>query len=52
MLDKGLVKPTVFNRKYRGLESVVKALQDLSARRVWGKAVVTVEDSPSSTSRL
>ncbi|KAJ8070124.1 hypothetical protein OCU04_000517 [Sclerotinia nivalis] len=43
MLKTGLVKPIVFGHKYNGLESVVKALEDLSARKVWGKEVVMVE---------
>jgi len=44
MWEKGLVKPTVFDREYRGLESVVDAMKDLSARKVWGKAIVLLED--------
>jgi NADPH2:quinone reductase len=39
----GLLRPTVFDRNYRGLESVVNAMKDLQARKVWGKAVVLLE---------
>lgn len=38
------MKPITFDHEYNGLESVTKALEDLSARKVWGKAVVMVED--------
>ncbi|KAH8816496.1 quinone oxidoreductase [Xylogone sp. PMI_703] len=47
MLDRGLVMPTVFDKKYRGLESVVAAMRDLSERRVWGKAVISLESNSS-----
>lgn len=43
MWEKGLLKPMLFDREYRGLESVVSAMKDLSQRKVWGKAVVLVE---------
>jgi len=42
MWRKGLLKPTVFDREYKGLESVVHAMSDLSARKVWGKAVISI----------
>lgn len=40
--EQSLVKPTVFEREYKGLESVVDALKALSGREVWGKAVIAV----------
>ncbi|KAE9366987.1 quinone oxidoreductase [Stipitochalara longipes BDJ] len=43
MLEPGLLRPTVFDCNYRGLESVVSAMKDLQARKVWGKAVVLLE---------
>ncbi|KAI9762789.1 MAG: hypothetical protein M4579_000141 [Chaenotheca gracillima] len=42
LLEKGFVKPTVFDKSYRGLDDVPIALRDLAARKVWGKAVVRV----------
>jgi NADPH2:quinone reductase len=48
--EKGLLKPTVFEKKYRELESVVDAMKDLSERKVWGKAVILV--SPEEKPRL
>lgn len=48
MIEKGMIKPTVFEKEYRGLESVKVALRDLSERRVWGKAVVVLEEAKTS----
>jgi NADPH2:quinone reductase len=42
--ENGLLKPAVFDNQYLGLESVVPALKDLSGRKVWGKAVVFIEE--------
>ena len=42
-----MLKPTVFETEYRGLESVVTAIKDLAARKVWGKAVVLIEPENS-----
>ena len=42
MIEKGLVKPTVYKEIYHGLEDVPRAMDDLAAKKVWGKAVVHV----------
>jgi NADPH:quinone reductase len=51
MWENGLLKPTVFEKEYKGLDSVVTAMKDLSERKVWGKAVVLV-DSEGEKPRL
>lgn len=43
MWESGLLKPTVYDRQYKGLESVKTAMKDLQARKVWGKAVVFLD---------
>jgi NADPH2:quinone reductase len=43
LLNDQLLKPTVFDTEYVGLDSVVRAMKDLSARKVWGKAVVLLD---------
>ena len=45
MWQNGLLKPTVFNGEYKGLDSVVTAMKDLSARKVWGKAVILMDNT-------
>jgi NADPH:quinone reductase len=42
MLESGKIKPVIYGT-YRGLESVPSALDDLAARKVWGKAVVEIQ---------
>lgn len=49
-MDSGKIKPTVFEA-YQGLESVPKALEDLSNRKVSGKAVVRVSRDETVDSR-
>ncbi|KAI0158332.1 zeta-crystallin [Xylariaceae sp. FL1272] len=43
MVADGEIKPTVFDREYKGLESVSTALADIASRKVWGKAIIQVD---------
>jgi NADPH2:quinone reductase len=45
LVESGRVKPTVYNQIYSGLESVPKALKDIAGRKVWGKAVIQVDQN-------
>ncbi|EHY54558.1 hypothetical protein HRR83_004320 [Exophiala dermatitidis] len=52
LLESGKIKPIIY-ATYQGLESVPRALDDLAARKVWGKAVVQIRSSTSPpTARL
>lgn len=53
MIDSGKIRPTVFEA-YEGLESVPKALDDLSNRKVSGKAVIRLsrEETDDSKAKL
>jgi NADPH:quinone reductase len=44
MLVAGKIKPVVYGT-YNGLKSVPEALDDLAARKVWGKAVIEIRPS-------
>jgi NADPH2:quinone reductase len=46
LIEKKQLLPTVYDGKYKGLESVAVAMKDLSARKVWGKAVVSIDVPP------
>lgn len=35
----------MYEKEYRGLESVKDALHDLNERKVWGKAVIEIGNS-------
>jgi NADPH2:quinone reductase len=39
MLERGHIRPVVYGT-YRGLESVPRALEDLAARKVFGKVII------------
>ncbi|CZT44557.1 related to quinone reductase [Rhynchosporium secalis] len=41
--ESGKLKPSVYEKEYRGLESVVHAMKDLESKKVWGKAVIVME---------
>ncbi|KAH8906195.1 NAD(P)-binding protein [Coniochaeta sp. PMI_546] len=43
LIDEGKIRPVVYDEVYKGLESVPRALKDLEERKVWGKAVVQVD---------
>lgn len=44
LINNGEIKPTVFEREYLGLEMVAKAMYDMANRKVWGKAVIVVDE--------
>ncbi|EEP80007.1 predicted protein [Uncinocarpus reesii 1704] len=43
MIDSGAIKPVVYPRKYHGLDAVKVAMEDLQARRIYGKAIIYVK---------
>jgi len=43
MWEKRLLRPIVYGKEYRELESVATAMKDLASRKVWGKAVIRME---------
>ena len=44
MADEGAIKPVVYARPYRGLQDISKVFEDMEARKVWGRAVISVLD--------
>ncbi|KAI1927927.1 hypothetical protein LOZ58_005962 [Ophidiomyces ophidiicola] len=49
MLDSGAVKPVVYTKKYYGLESVRVAMEDLQARKIYGKAIIYIQGRRTSS---
>jgi NADPH2:quinone reductase len=43
LFEEGLLRPTVYDRGYKGLFSVPQAMNDLATRKTWGKAVISME---------
>jgi NADPH2:quinone reductase len=52
MVEKGDIKAVVYGEVYRGLSDVPRAMKDLEERRVWGRAVIDVEDEGDQKARL
>ncbi|KAK6522509.1 hypothetical protein TWF281_001955 [Arthrobotrys megalospora] len=44
LIEQGKFKPTVYEKKFVGLENVGRALKALGARETWGKVVVSVPE--------
>ncbi|KFY79337.1 hypothetical protein V499_01671 [Pseudogymnoascus sp. VKM F-103] len=44
MIANGDVKPTVYDGDFKGLGSIPRAMQEMADRKVWGKAVITLDD--------
>ncbi|ETS73218.1 hypothetical protein PFICI_15163 [Pestalotiopsis fici W106-1] len=51
LIEAGQIKPAVYAGKYQGLESVPTALEDIAARRVWGKAVIQISTADDQSER-
>ncbi|KAM0335567.1 hypothetical protein ACHAQA_000615 [Verticillium albo-atrum] len=45
LIDQGPIVPVVYDTVYSGLDSVPQALQDMVDRKVWGKAIITVNQA-------
>jgi len=44
MAESGSIKAIVYDKHYRGLDDISRALDDLHDRKVIGRAVVTIVD--------
>jgi NADPH2:quinone reductase len=47
MIHEGLIGPCVYEHVYKGLSTLPNAFNDLAARKIWGKAVVTIGEDQS-----
>ena len=43
LIESEAVRPIVYEKKYRGLESVRTAMEDLQTGKVYGKAVIDIK---------
>jgi NADPH:quinone reductase len=51
MLEQAKIRPVIY-RTYKGLECVPRALEDLAARKVWGKAIIDLATPKQRQSRI
>lgn len=52
MVERGSIKAVVYDGFYKGLDDVPRTLKDLEERKVWGRAVVEVDDDGNQMARL
>ncbi|KAF9869384.1 zeta-crystallin [Colletotrichum karsti] len=51
LIETGKIMPVVYESHYRGLESVPRALKDMVDRKIWGKAVITLDGTLTNPSK-
>ena len=54
MVEAGTIKPVIYREEYRGLEAVRGALNDLMTHKVWGRAILRIneEDEAGQKAKL
>ncbi|EEQ84432.2 alcohol dehydrogenase [Blastomyces dermatitidis ER-3] len=52
LIKSNAVKPVTFEKRYRGLSEVRNAMSDLQARKIYGKAVIYVDENESGRAAL
>ncbi|KAJ0306396.1 hypothetical protein COL5a_003613 [Colletotrichum fioriniae] len=44
LMDTDKIRPVIYHAEYAGLEHVSRALKDMASRKIWGKAVITLDN--------
>jgi len=52
MVENGDIKAVVYEETYKGLSDIPRAMKDLEERKVWGRAVIDIEDEGDQKARL
>ncbi|PGH03331.1 hypothetical protein AJ79_07409 [Helicocarpus griseus UAMH5409] len=52
LIESGAVKPATFEKRYRGLSEVRIAMADLQAKKIYGKAVIHVDENENGKAAL
>lgn len=47
MVDDGKIMPSVYPETYHGLGDIPRAMMDIEAHRVYGRAIVTMPREPN-----
>jgi transcription elongation factor SPT5 len=42
LVEDGRIQPVIYKEDYWGLEAVSRALEDVKARKAWGRSVVRI----------
>lgn len=51
LVESGAIKPMIYREQYRGLAELPRAMEDLKARRAWGRAILTVDGEAEKQTR-
>ncbi|KAK2808027.1 hypothetical protein FQN50_005109 [Emmonsiellopsis sp. PD_5] len=52
LIEAGAIKPVTYEKSYHGLSSVEDAMADLQARKIYGKAVISIEENGKGRAAL
>ncbi len=53
LVDNGGIRPVIYPETYRGLEEVPRAMDDMQSKKVWGRAILRIdEDAEAQRARL
>lgn len=52
LVEMGNIKAVVYDEAYKNLDDVPRALKDLEQRKVWGRAVVDIDNDGNTKARL
>jgi D-arabinose 1-dehydrogenase-like Zn-dependent alcohol dehydrogenase len=44
LVEEGKITPVIYNEAYRGLGDLPRAMEDLKERRVYGRAVLRIDE--------
>jgi D-arabinose 1-dehydrogenase-like Zn-dependent alcohol dehydrogenase len=44
LVEKRKIEPVIYSEEYRGLEAVPRALEDGKKHKVWGRAVLRIDE--------
>lgn len=51
LVDSGSIKPVIYPTEYRGLEELPKALEDLRSKKVWGRAILRINEDAEAAGK-
>lgn len=51
LVTNGSIKAVIYKEQYNGLGEISRALEDLSRHKVWGRAILTIDENADGTSR-
>lgn len=44
LVEKGSIKPVVYEQEYKGLGAIPQALDDVKRHKTWGRVVASIDE--------